>query len=98
MLFPLDKLADVVGLPPGDDGVFRGTVNALVAETDTRAREILAAAADAGGRVLAETKDRLWGSRTGYFADPESNVWEVAVVPGVSFDDRGGLIWPGQSS
>lgn len=97
MLFPLDKLAEVVGLPPSDAGMFSGTVNALVAETDGAAEEILAVAADAGGRVLAEVNDRQWGSRTGYFADPESNVWEIAVVPGVTFDDRGGLIWPGRS-
>lgn len=97
MLFPLDTLSDVVGLAPSGDGIFRGTVNAIVAASDAEAEEILAAASAAGGRVLGETKDREWGARTAYFADPETNVWEVAVVPGVTFDERGALIWPGRS-
>ncbi|BBX62597.1 glyoxalase [Mycobacterium saskatchewanense] len=95
MLFPLDVLLEVVGLPLSENG-FRGTVNAIVAEDDDMARSILSAAVAAGGTRLSELTQRNWGVRTGYFADPERNVWEVAVLPGASFDDSGALIWPTQ--
>jgi uncharacterized glyoxalase superfamily protein PhnB len=47
-----------------------------------------------GGRVLAKPVAREWGGRAGYFADPEDNVWELAWMPGATFDEWGGLIWP----
>lgn len=93
MLFPLDTLTEVVGLPLSDNG-FRGTVNAIVTEDDDEANSVLSAAVAAGGTQLGELTQRSWGSTTAYFADPEHNVWEVAVLPGASFDDRGALIWP----
>lgn len=38
------------------------------------------------------------GGRSGYFADPVDNVWEVAWLPHASFRDAfrdgGALIWP----
>ena len=49
---------------------------------------------EAGAQVLAEPTDRDWGGRSAYFADPEGNAWEVAWVPGSTFDERGALIWP----
>lgn len=52
------------------------------------------AAREAGGRVPAEPVARGWGGRSGYFADPEGNAWEVAWAPGSTFDERGGLIVP----
>lgn len=54
--------------------------------------DAIEAARVAGGRVLAEPTEREWGGMSGYFADPEGNVWEIAWVPGSAFDDRGALI------
>ena len=54
----------------------------------------LAAARDAGATVLAEPVDRDWGGCSAYFADPEGNAWEIAWLPGATFDQRGALIWP----
>jgi uncharacterized glyoxalase superfamily protein PhnB len=56
--------------------------------------EALKTVRGAGGRVLAEPVEREWGGRSGYFADPEGNVWELAWMPGATFDERGALIWP----
>lgn len=93
MLFPLDALVDVVGLPLASGG-FRGTVNAMVVADDAAAGDILATVVAAGGVQLGDLTDRPWGSRTAYFADPEDNVWEIAVMPGASFDANGLLVWP----
>jgi len=43
--------------------------------------EVFAAAKEAGARVLKEPVDHDFGPRSGYFADPEDNLWEVAWVP-----------------
>jgi uncharacterized protein len=48
----------------------------------------------AGGTVLAEPVDREWGGRSGYFADPEGNVWEVAWLPGSTFSGEPAMSWP----
>ena len=41
--------------------------------------------------MIMEPVDRDWGGRSGYFADPEGNRWEVAWAPGMEFDDRGAV-------
>ena len=48
----------------------------------------------AGAEIVKEAVDADWGGRSGYFADPEGNRWEVAWMPGSAFDARGGLIPP----
>jgi len=39
-----------------------------------------AAAIEAGGRIVKEPVEYDFGVRSGYFADPEDNLWEVAWV------------------
>jgi catechol 2,3-dioxygenase-like lactoylglutathione lyase family enzyme len=95
MLFPLDTLEQACGLQAPPEGTFRGTANAMVVGSDAEANDILSAVKGAAGQVLTELETRSWGVRTGYFADPELNVWEVAVLDGATFDDRGALVWPG---
>jgi len=51
-----------------------------------------AAARAAGAEVVKEAHDAFWGGRSGYFADPEGNRWEVAWAPNAVFDDRGVII------
>jgi uncharacterized glyoxalase superfamily protein PhnB len=50
------------------------------------------AAIRAGARAVAEPRDREWGGRSGYIADPEQNRWEIAWAPGAMFDERGAII------
>ena len=33
------------------------------------------------GRILKPAHDAFWGGRSGYFADPDGNAWEVAWNP-----------------
>ena len=50
-----------------------------------------AAALAAGGGAVLEPVDREWGGRSGYFADPEGNRWEIVWAPGMEFDARGAV-------
>lgn len=94
-LYSLDALAEEANMPPPTGaGRFAGFTCATVVEREEMVDAAIEVARKAGGRVLAEPVAREWGGRSGYFADPEDNVWEVAWLPGSTFDDRGGLIWP----
>lgn len=80
VLFPREQLADAVGLPAGAPG-FHGMTPAMVVGDAAALDAALAAAVEAGGKVVSEAADRPWGVRTGYFADPEGNVWELCAQP-----------------
>nr|WP_238987675.1 VOC family protein [Halobellus captivus] len=39
---------------------------------------ILAEAEAAGGQIVKQAQDVFWGGYSGYFADPDGHLWEVA--------------------
>ncbi|HTJ69667.1 MAG TPA: VOC family protein [Actinospica sp.] len=49
----------------------------------------LAKVAEVGGRVVKPAQKASWGGYSGYFADPEGNLWEVAHNPFWPLDERG---------
>ena len=94
-LYRLDALGAEVGMaPPARGDGFAGFTCAVNVESEAMVDAAIDTVRSAGGRILAEPVAREWGGRSGYFADPEGHVWEVAWLPGASFDDRGGLVWP----
>ena len=52
---------------------------------NVRSREevdrVIATAHAAGARVTSPAQDRFWGGYSGYFADPDGFLWEVAWQP-----------------
>jgi catechol 2,3-dioxygenase-like lactoylglutathione lyase family enzyme len=94
-LFSLDLLAGEANMQPLEStGRFPGFTCAVLVEEEAMVDEAIKMVREAGGRMLAEPVAREWGGRSGYFADPEGNVWELAWMPGATFDERDGLIWP----
>jgi uncharacterized protein len=94
-LFSLGLLAGEANMRPSEEtGSFAGFTCAVLVEEEGMVDEALETVRGTGGRVLAEPVAREWGGRSGYFADPEDNVWELAWMPGATFDEWGGLIWP----
>ena len=94
-LFSLDLLAGEANMQPSEStGRLLGFTCAVLVEEEAMIDEAIEKVREAGGRMLAEPVAREWGGRSGYFADPEGNVWELAWMPDATFDDRGGLIWP----
>ena len=43
---------------------------------------VLAEAKAAGARILKPAEEVFWGGYSGYFADPDGHLWEVAWNPG----------------
>ena len=49
--------------------------------TEPEVDAAFAAAIDAGGTVLKAPEKVFWGGYSGYWADPDGHVWEVAMNP-----------------
>jgi predicted lactoylglutathione lyase len=96
-LYPLKALAKLANVDPPADQGYRGVTLAVNVEERALVDEAIQTARHAGAAILAEPEDQDWGGRSGTFADPEGNVWEVAWMPGSSFDERGALILPQDS-
>ncbi|MBV1704445.1 MAG: VOC family protein [Hyphomicrobiales bacterium] len=55
---------------------------------------VLRAAEAAGGRIVKPAQDAHWGGHSGYFADPDGHLWEVAWNPFIPLDADGALRLP----
>jgi predicted lactoylglutathione lyase len=94
-LYSLPLLAAEAGMEPAPaSDAFKGYTLAINVEEREQVAQAHAAAVAAGARSLAEPTERDWGGVSAYFGDPEGNAWEVAWIPGATFDERGALIWP----
>jgi catechol 2,3-dioxygenase-like lactoylglutathione lyase family enzyme len=79
-LFPHGKLADDAHVAPEGSG-FRGIALAHNVREKSEVGAILAAAARAGATITKPAQDVFWGGHSGYFADPDGHLWEVAWNP-----------------
>ena len=57
--------------------------------------EVIGQAQHAGATVLKPGEDTDWGGHSGYFADPDGHVWEVAWNPHFTLTPEGAMILPG---
>lgn len=46
----------------------------------------------AGATILKPAQKVFWGGYSGYFADPEGHIWEVAFNPFWKLDENGGVV------
>jgi uncharacterized protein len=94
-LWGREALAEDARLPgPGPGGGFGGIALAHNVRTREEVDAVLARARAAGGRVLRPGEDASWGGYTGYFADPDGHLWEVAWNPHFTLREDGGLQLP----
>ena len=90
-LYPRDLLAADAGVPAGEhphshpslpeSGGFPGFTLAHNVRREEQVAELLAEVAAAGGRIVRPAQRADWGGVSGYFADPDGFLWEVAWNP-----------------
>ena len=88
-LYPRAALAADVGWPAGDGmaaaategGGFCGVTLAHNVRSKGEVDELLAVAVAAGATLVKAAQDTFWGGYSGYFADPEGYLWEIAWNP-----------------
>jgi len=83
------SLAEDARVPPGEPPEFRGVASAINVGSEAEVDAVIAAAVDAGGSVAKLAHKADWGGYSGYFADPEGHLWEVAHNPYWPLDDNG---------
>ena len=79
-LYPREALAEDVGCSAAGSG-FRGITLAHNVRSKEDVSHVLAQAEAAGGRIVKPAQDVFWGGFSGYFADPDDFLWEVAWNP-----------------
>ena len=80
-LFGDRALAADAGVDAGAPVTFRGVATAINVGTPAEVDAALAAAATGGGRLVKAGERVAWGGYSGYFADPDGHLWEVAHNP-----------------
>ena len=93
-LFGREDLAKDQGRP----GAMLGTGAITLAQNFATEAEVDAAfalAITAGGTALKAPEKVFWGGYSGYWADPDGHVWEVAMNPFWTLADDGSLTLPG---
>jgi hypothetical protein len=79
-LFPRESLAEDATVSPEGTG-FRGFTISHNVKSKAEVDEVLALAVRVGARLIKPAQDVFWGGYSGYFADPDGFLWEVAWNP-----------------
>ena len=91
-LYPYDELAKDANpeyLVPR--AKFSGIVPAHNVRTKEEVDQVLQQAKAAGGKIVKPAQDAFWGGYSGYFADPDGHLWEVAWNPFWTVDEEGNV-------
>jgi catechol 2,3-dioxygenase-like lactoylglutathione lyase family enzyme len=78
-LYPRDKLAEDAGVAEGQG--FGGITLAHNEPSPESVDAAYAQAIAAGARAVKAPQKTFWGGYSGYFADPDGYLWEVAFNP-----------------
>ncbi len=89
-LFPREHLAADAQVPSEGDG-FRGVTLAYCARSKEEVDAVMKEAEEAGADIVKTAQMVFWGGYSGYFADPDDHLWEVAWNPHWTIDSEGNV-------
>jgi len=79
-LYPRESLAEDAQVSSEGSG-FRGFTLAHNVDSPESVDRVIAQAVSAGARLVKPGQEVFWGGYSGYFADPDEFLWEVAWNP-----------------
>ena len=91
-LYGYDALAQDVGLeavPEHELPDYRGSTLAINLGSEDEVDLAFARVHEVGARIVKPATRASWGGYSGYFADPDGHLWEIAHAPGFRVDERG---------
>ena len=94
-LFPEASLAEDAKTEGSCQG-FRGVTLAYNVKDKRDVQILLDQAEKAGGKIAKHAQDVFWGGHSGYFADPDGHLWEIAWNPHWTLNENGMLELPRQ--
>ena len=92
-LYPRAELAKDAGIAPAGQG-FPGFTLGWNGRSREEVDAALALAVAAGGKLVKAAEKAFWGGYSGYFADPDGFLWEVAWNAGFRVLEDGSLKLP----
>jgi predicted lactoylglutathione lyase len=92
-LFGRDALAEDACVHRGEAGSASVSLAHNVA-SEAQVDEVLQEAVAAGAKLLKRGQPTFWGGYSGYFADPDGHLWEVAFNPFMPLDAEGRVTLP----
>ena len=94
-LFGYDELADDAALEaPEQLPAYRGVTLAVNLPSEAEVDAAFATMAAAGARVVKPAERLTWGGYSGYVADLDGHLWELAFNPGFPLDADGRIEIP----
>ncbi|PMB50905.1 glyoxalase [Fischerella thermalis CCMEE 5201] len=90
-LYPREKLAEDARVSPFHQG-FSGFTVAYNTRNKEEVDEILQLAESVGAKITKPAEHVFWGGYSGYFADPDDYLWEVAWNPFFELAEDGRLL------
>ena len=74
-------LDDSLPLAKGAGGIRGGVTLAHNVSSKEEVDAVVQLAVNAGAKLIKQPQDVFWGGYSGYFADPDGHLWEVAYNP-----------------
>jgi uncharacterized protein len=95
-LYGREALAKDANLPPGSAPAGQSARMALAynGRDKQEVDAVLAEAEAAGATIVKPAEDTFWGGYSGYFADPDGHLWEVAWNPFFPIAEDGSIRLP----
>lgn len=91
-LYPRPLLAEDACVPMPEKGHPPFTL-AYNVRSEAEADAVMAEAEKAGASIVKPAEKTFWGGYSGYFADPDGFLWEVAYNPFSPLDENGAFQW-----
>lgn len=80
-LYPVDKLAEDATVASSEGTGFRGVTLAHNEPSKENVDKVFDDAIKAGATKIKKPQEVFWGGYSGYFADPDGHLWEIAYSP-----------------
>jgi catechol 2,3-dioxygenase-like lactoylglutathione lyase family enzyme len=90
-LFPANELAADAGVPADGTGFKKFTL-AINYRSEKEVDEVFKTLQSRGVNVIKAPQKASWGGYSGYIADIEGNLWEIAYNPFLQMDDKGNVL------
>ena len=90
-LYPREKLAEDAKVSHKGNG-FKGFTLAYNTRGKEEVDSLFENLKRKGVRIVKQPEEVIWGGYSGYIADPDDNLWEIAFNPFLSLDEKGNTI------
>lgn len=84
-LFPAQELAEDAAVPSEGSG-FKGFTLAINYRSEAEVNEVFKTLGSKGVQIVKPPQKAVWGGYSGYVADIEGNLWEIAYNPFLEMD------------